>query len=98
MKSIFGLIIVALLSSNAYAKPGYMTKFKTAYPATKTLHSCVTCHNPDYSRNDYGKDFGNNNHDLKAIEGFDSDADGFTNIVEINAGTFPGNRDSHPAK
>jgi hypothetical protein len=35
--------------------------------------------------------------DFKAIEGFDSDVDGFTNLAEINAGTEPGNKDSHPA-
>ena len=91
--------LVCLCSANAFAKPAYLKQFKAAYPEAKAIHNCQTCHNvADYSRNDYGKDFANNNHDLKAIEGFDSDVDGFTNIVEINAGTGPGDKDSHPAQ
>lgn len=96
MKSLIVLSIVSLFSSSAFAMPAYLAKFKTTYPNAKALHNCQTCH-AKTDKTDYGKDFGNNNHDFKAIEGFDSDADGFTNIAEINAGTQPGNRDSHPA-
>lgn len=98
MKNLIVLIIISLIScSTAFAKPAYLAKFKAAYPNAKALQNCQTCHGTNYGRNDYGNDFANNNHDVKAIEGFDSDADGFTNIAEINAGTQPGNRDSHPA-
>jgi hypothetical protein len=98
MKSLIVVTVVSLFCSTAFAKPGYLAKFKAAYPNAKALHNCNTCHGAAYTeRNDYGKDLAANNFDVKAIEGFDSDADGFTNIAEINAGTLPGNRDSHPA-
>ena len=94
MKSLF--VIMFLISSSAFATPKYNAKFKATYPEAKALQKCMLCHGAEYSeRNDYGKDFSNNGHDFKAIEGFDSDVDGFTNIAEINAGTFPGNVDSH---
>jgi len=99
MKSLLVFGLVSLLSSSAFAMPAYVAKFKKAYPAAKALAKCTTCHiGSSYEdRNDFGKDFANNGHDFKAIEGFDSDVDGFTNLAEITAGTLPGNRDSHPA-
>jgi hypothetical protein len=78
----------------------YLTKFKSAYPASEVAKaSCKMCHvGSGFALvNDFAKDFTNNNHDYKAIEGFDSDVDGFTNIAEINAGTLPGDQNSHPA-
>ena len=49
------------------------------------------------SRNSYGSAYGSNNRNFATIEPLDSDGDGFTNIVEINARTFPGNSASRPA-
>jgi hypothetical protein len=48
--------------------------------------------------NSYGKDFGAANHDFGAIEGKDSDGDGFSNIDEIKALTFPGDPNDNPNK
>jgi hypothetical protein len=96
MKSLLVLSVVCLFSSNAFSKPAYLAKFKTTYPNAKALHNCQTCHTAT-AKTEFARDFAANNHDFAAIEGFDSDVDGFTNLVEINAGTQPGNVDSHPA-
>lgn len=95
MKIFIILGVLAFYSANAFGQPPYLAKFKSTYPRAKALHNCQICHH-GLEKVDYAKDYSNNNHDFKAIEGFDSDADGFTNIDEINAGTQPGNRDSHP--
>ncbi|MRR52453.1 MAG: hypothetical protein EG825_16365, partial [Rhodocyclaceae bacterium] len=47
--------------------------------------------------NAYAIDYAAAGHNFTAIENLDSDGDGFTNIVEINARTFPGDPTSHPA-
>ncbi len=46
--------------------------------------------------NPYGADFGAANHDFAAVEGKDSDGDGFSNIDEIKADTFPGDPNDNP--
>jgi hypothetical protein len=97
MKVLITIIFLALTSKTAVAQPPYLTELKEAYPQALDLHNCQTCHGKT-ELNNYGKDYENNNHDLKAIEGFDSDVDGYTNIAEINAGTEPGNKDGHPAQ
>lgn len=100
MKSLLVLSLMCVLSANALAMPQYVPAFKKAYPAASALQKCAVCHNGSgyKDRNDYAKDFAANGHNFKAIEGFDSDVDGFSNIDEINAGFLPGNRDSHPAQ
>ncbi len=87
--------VVCLFSSSAFAMPKYLAKFKATYPEAKALQNCQTCHNAK-DRNEFARDFAANGHDFAAIEGFDSDVDGFTNLDEIKAGTQPGNVDSHP--
>jgi len=44
----------------------------------------------------YGTDFANNTNNFTNIEQLDSDGDGFTNIVEIHARSFPGNASDFP--
>ncbi|MFH1756241.1 MAG: hypothetical protein ABIA59_11135, partial [Candidatus Latescibacterota bacterium] len=68
------------------------------------LDQCDTCHLPggSYSQfNPYGDDLktsfnqlGNITAALQAVEGMDSDGDGDSNIIEINALTFPGEASS----
>jgi hypothetical protein len=75
---------------------------------TITMGSCQWCH---YSygydasgdirdtMNAYGMDFllsGRDANALRAIENLDSDGDGYTNIEEIDANTYPGNSEDHP--
>ena len=64
------------------------------------IDSCSLCHTssiPDL--NPYGADYSGNGRSpaaLAAIEGIDSDGDGFNNLTEINALTFPGNATDKP--
>lgn len=98
MKLFFSIVLLSF-SFSAFSMPAFLNKFKKAYPKATAISQCKLCHADEDDRsirNDFGKDYANNNFDFKAIEGFDSDADGFTNIAEINAGTWPGDRDSHP--
>ena len=75
-----------------------------------SLGSCQWCHyefgydgsgDIDATLNDYGRDYlnnGKNANALSAIEGIDSDGDGYSNVDEIAAIRFPGNPDDDPSK
>jgi hypothetical protein len=77
---------------------------------TTTMGSCQWCHYKyGYDKsgditatlNLFGKDYlaqGRNKAAFKAIEAWDSDGDGFTNIVEINAVRYPGDAADDPTK
>jgi hypothetical protein len=90
----------AFLVSPATAKPEYLQGFNKKYGTQGTkLDSCNTCHTTSQDAdhlNPYGVDFRKANHDYGAIEGLDSDGDGFKNIDEIKAGTFPGDPNDNP--
>jgi hypothetical protein len=91
----------AFLVSPAQSTPEYMSQFNAKYNTRGAkLDSCLTCHTNQSggkeNMNPYGADFGAANHDFGAIEGKDSDGDGFSNIDEIKADTFPGNKDDNP--
>jgi cytochrome c553 len=82
----------------------------TSSGKTTTLGSCQWCHYKyGYDKsgditatlNLYGKDYlaqGRNVAAFKTIETLDSDADGFTNIAEINAVRYPGDATDDPTK
>ena len=99
------LLVIALMlgvSSIVFATSSYLTQFNTKYGTAGTvLNSCTLCHTAVPAVNNYGADFANRtigNHTFNTtLEGRDSDVDGFTNIVEINARTFPGDVSSKPA-
>ena len=95
--------------SPAFAFSSAKNAFNTRYGTANTaIDSCGLCHPggtktgggsaPDL--NLYGQDFFNNgasnSTSFAAIEGLDSDHDGFTNIDEITARTFPGDANSKP--
>lgn len=91
------------LVSPALSKPEYLSEFNSRYQTSGShLDTCSTCHassSPSRENlNPYGTDFGAANHDFGAIEGKDSDGDGFSNIDEIKAGTFPGDPNENPNK
>jgi len=77
---------------------------------TVSLGSCQWCHysygydgsgNIVDTINPYGMAYltnGRNQAALTAIEGLDSDGDGYTNITEINADRYPGNAEDDPSK
>jgi hypothetical protein len=90
-----------LLGSPAQSKPEYLSEFNSRYKTSGSrLDTCTTCHassSPSRENlNPYGADFAAANHDFGAIEGKDSDGDGFSNVDEIKAGTFPGDPNENP--
>jgi hypothetical protein len=96
-------VMMLLLTPAAFAKSSYLTSFTNAYPAANgsRIDSCQICHtnsdpDVDSARNAYGTAWKNNGKNFAAIEGFDSDGDGFSNINEINAFYFPGNASDKP--
>ncbi len=103
MKKIFSFFVFVFLLgsySSLEAIPSYQTAFVAAYPAVSgtKLNSCSTCHMPIVSDflNGYGLAVKERKTDFKSIEELDSDGDGKSNIVEINAGTLPGSHASEP--
>jgi hypothetical protein len=95
------IFVIAGPVGAAHAVSSYMTTFNSTYAsAPAAVKSCNVCH-PNYpsstSRNSYGTAFASNGRNYAAIANLDSDGDGFTNIVEINAGKFPGDATSKPA-
>ncbi len=71
------------------------------YPALidTRLDSCKLCHTNEPALNQYGADYNNNGRNLDAfalIEPLDSDEDGFSNLEEITALTWPGGCDDYP--
>jgi hypothetical protein len=102
--AIFCLMMAVAGSGTAYASSRYLTTFNSTYGTSGTvLNTCGICHvNPSGggTRNSCGNDFANTaigNHTFNAtLEARDSDGDGYTNITEINARTFPGDAASHP--
>ena len=98
-----GVFFIFVLIGTALATQAYMDNFNTQYGTLGTaLNTCALCHpagggNNAGNLNSYATDFAANAHSFTAIENLDSDSDGFTNIVEINARTFPGDPASFPA-
>jgi hypothetical protein len=98
--SSFGFILGVF--GFAYGLSTYLSQFKTTYPAAAMTigASCTLCHtgSPSITNiNPYAQAFANAGHNFATIEPLDSDGDGFTNIQEINAGTYPGDATSKPA-
>jgi mono/diheme cytochrome c family protein len=89
----------------ASAEPKFLPGFSETYPeaAASALNGCLLCHtspspsDEDDGRNPYGDDWeerGDKNY--LAIENLDSDRDGFSNRVEIESLSFPGDPSSTP--
>ena len=103
-KIVGGLWILGLLAGFfgvSYASRGYLNDFNLRYGTAGTaLDSCTLCHtgSPSGSNlNSYANAYAANGYNFAAIEALDSDGDGFSNIAEINARTFPGDPASKPA-
>ena len=100
LSALISMAGFAVLVSPAQSKPEYLSEFNKKYGTQGTkLDSCQTCHTTTQDAqhlNPYGTDFGKSKHDLGAIEPLDSDGDGFSNIDEIKAGTFPGDPKDNP--
>ena len=100
LSALLSMAGFAILVSPANAKPEFLDAFNQKYNTRGSkLDSCNTCHTTTQDAqhlNPYGTDFHNSNHDFGAIEPKDSDGDGFSNIDEIHAGTFPGDPNDNP--
>ncbi|MBE0605557.1 MAG: Ig-like domain-containing protein, partial [Deltaproteobacteria bacterium] len=89
--------VLAMSGGQAHAVSNYLTSFNNQYGTSGTaLNTCNLCHTSVPARNPYGAAFASNGHSFTAIENLDSDGDGFTNIAEITARTFPGDPGSTP--
>ena len=100
---LLAVMISATKPQVSSAAPGDLSSIVAKYPilSGSSLQTCDLCHTASVPNlNPFGaayKTNGRNNAAFGAIENLDSDGDGFTNIQEINALTFPGNPASHPA-
>ena len=95
---ILSMALVLSIGGLVFGVSSYLSQFNTKYGTSGTaLNTCNLCHpTGGYTLNPYASDFANNNHDFAAIEALDSDGDGYSNLAEIKAGTFPGDPASHP--
>jgi hypothetical protein len=96
-----GLIWMAK-PSEVSAAPGDLSLVHVRYPGMvgSTIDTCSLCHTSSIpGLNLYGaayKAAGRNDAALLAIQGSDSDSDGWTNLQELTLLTFPGDPASHP--
>ena len=107
-KVVSVLIVLAFvlgMAGLAAANNGAFNSFNTHYPG-KSYNCTTLCHNGNPpNMNPYGAALLANGATANsvsaatftAVEPLDSDGDGFTNLAEITAGTYPGNPASHPA-
>ena len=106
-KNILALLVVTLtlvlgFGVIASANNGALLDFNAQYPSFGG--SCNVCHTGGSTTNPYGTDLADagatanniSSATFEAVEGLDSDRDGFTNIQEINAKKFPGDAASSP--
>ena len=96
-----GLLVLGLAwTPHAYATSSIASAFSARYPAsgTRTAAGCNTCHAGQTSvnsLNSFGRDLhatsaASSDLRLAAIESIDSDKEGHSNLVEINASAQPG--------
>jgi mono/diheme cytochrome c family protein len=98
------LLLILFAGDAASAKPRFASEFASVYPeaAASQLNGCLLCHDSAVPQgeerlNPYGYDFGERgDKEFRRIENLDSDGDGFSNIEEILALSFPGDPASTP--
>jgi len=94
----------AVICNSAHAKKEFTTDFNSYYgtfgaEGNGYMGTCTTCHvNPDGkgALNPYGSHYKAYGRNFAAIESLDSDGDGFSNIDEIIADSWPGDPGSTP--
>ncbi len=95
-------IMLVLVAGSSWATDTYMDRFISRYPAVvgTRIDSCGICHpgmkGEKISLTSYGSAYKNNSRDFATIEPFDSDGDGYSNLIEINNLSFPGNGSDKP--
>src|SRR4051812_16950433 len=105
MKNILKIIFIAAIGSGIISLPvmSYSPMLDQTMEEYNVRARCELCHF-GVKLNSYGQDFKKEweiNHDIiksiRAIENLDSDKDGFLNIDEIKAMSFPGDKTDVPA-
>lgn len=98
---LLAMLLAAAGFSSAHAISSYQTSFRNTYPAARgsAIDNCTLCHpgGNTGSRNSYANAYAGAGHAYAAIESRDSDGDGFTNLAEITAFTYPGDAASRPS-
>lgn len=96
---LFLAVVVLIVAPMVSAKSSYLSSFNQHYNTIDTrLDTCNLCHGSSSggSFNPYGMAYSGSGRNFASIETLDSDKDGFTNIEEIKALTFPGDVNDHP--
>lgn len=98
LRARLAITIAAICAVSAHAKNEYLFAAGLFYPeiTSTELYNCSLCHSSGDNRNPFGMDFEASGHNFQSIEDIDSDSDGFSNIVEIESLTWPGNPLSFP--
>ena len=94
------LVLIALTAGVlklANAKTAFMDKFDANYSSSPLKGNCIVCHTSPPRLNPYGTAYEKGDKQFNKIESQDSDGDGFANLTEILAGTFPGDPTSNPS-
>ena len=103
---IAALTLVFGGGSRAEAIPDFLAAFNANYPAAvgSRISNCVLCHDirqegseTEYELNRYSRDLKEAGLNFRAVERIDSDGDGYRNLQEIRAFTYPGNAADNPA-
>ncbi|GAB4528952.1 MAG: hypothetical protein Kow0063_05590 [Anaerolineae bacterium] len=95
-----GMVAIPSLTPPTQARSSYLAMAQAHYPAIvdTRLDSCNLCHTSSLpTLNNYGQAYRDNGHNFTAIESQDSDADGYSNLIEITALSFPGDAGDTPA-
>ncbi len=104
MRKVILLCIMVLFSAiiadqSVYALPAFYKMFKTKYRWTSGCNVCHFSKKGGDAQNPYGRAFLHNGMNLSTftrIEKTDSDKDGFSNIAELIARSYPGDAASTP--
>ena len=95
--AVLGLFVVLLssITVETNAIPGYSKDLPQSLK-----NNCNVCHEKASGGplNDFGQDYAAFNHNMDAVDGLDSDGDGYKNGEELDAGTLPGFSNSYPNK
>jgi hypothetical protein len=92
------LIAIIILTTQLQANYFEISELKEVVPSIhKSLESkCSICHEGWLSLNHFGKDWEDFDGSIEDLLRYDSDGDGFSNLDELEAGTFPGKNSSNP--
>ena len=99
-----GLTVLFTFAQGVEAKneSEFLPAFEAAYPGAvgSRIDTCTLCHNiqgTEYKRNAYARQWEEADESFAAISNLDADGDGYTNVDEIAAHTFPGNASDNPS-